>query len=150
VHRRTTMIGLLAVTTLAVGACGGSTKYANKPKPALPVNVTVYIDDARVSASPSSVGAGPVVFEVTNQSSKAESLTISGPGGSQSLASTGPITPQATAQVSVDLTSQGNYTVSTGNSSSTDASLGGPSAPRPAVVHVGVARHGAGGNLLYP
>lgn len=149
-HTRRTMIGLLAVTTLAVGACGGSSRYANRPKPALPVNVTVYIGSARVSASPSSVGAGPVIFEVTNQSSRAESLSISAPGSSGTLASTGPINPQATAQISVNLATPGDYTVGTGDSSSTDASLGSPSAIRAATVHVGPARAGADGNLQYP
>ncbi len=147
-HMRRTMTGLLAVTTLAVTGCGGSTKYANKPKPALPINLTVYIGDAKVSVSPSSVGAGPVTFEVTNQSSKAQSLVIASSSGS--LASTGPINPQGAAQVSVDLSQPGTYTVGTGNAPTTDASLNGPSGPQSATVKVGTARPSAGGTLLYP
>ncbi len=147
-HMRRTMMGLVAVTTLALSACGGSTKYVNKPKPALPINLTVYIGDSKVSVSPTAVGAGPVTFEVTNQSSKAQSFVISSSAGS--LASTGPINPQGAAQVSVNLSQPGTYTVSTGNAPSTDASLNGPSAPQSATVRVGSARPPAGGTLLYP
>src|SRR5437016_13471613 len=92
--------GTLAVTVLAISGCGGSGNFANKPRPATPVNLTVSINDQRVSVSPSSVGAGEVVFTVTNQASKAESMTIHPAGNSsQSLASTGPINPQSTSQV---------------------------------------------------
>src|SRR5579875_461590 len=106
---------MVAATALGVASCGSTQKFANRARPPLPVNLTVYINDSHVSVSPGEVGAGPVIFEVTNGASRAESLAIV-PGsaaGGQALASTGPINPQATAQVSVDLTRSGNYTVTT-------------------------------------
>ena len=140
---------MLAVTVLAISGCGNKTKYANAPRPPLPINLTVYVNDTRVSVSPSSVGAGPVVFEVTNQSTKAESIAIQPAGGGDALASTGPINPQATAQVSVDLKT-GSYTVATTPSGTTDAALAGPNSIQPATVHVGAQRAGAGSVLLSP
>jgi hypothetical protein len=113
--RRT--IGMLVLSALAVSACGGSTsKGATTPRPPAPVNVTVYIDNSRVSVSPASVSSGPVTFIVTNQASQAESLTIlpSGSAAGQSLANTAPINPQATAQFTVNFSSHGSYSVSTG------------------------------------
>jgi hypothetical protein len=143
---------MLAVAAFAVSACGSSKTYANDPSPASPVNLTVYINDSRVSVSPASVGSGPIVLVVTNQASKAESLTVQAPGsGGQALAHTGPINPQGTAQVSVNLTSPGSYTVTTGSGPTTDASLAAPSSSiRPATVVVSKARASSGTNLLQP
>jgi hypothetical protein len=155
VLRRETTIGVLAATTLVVGGCGGSSKFANKVSPPLPVNLTVYINDARVSVSPARVGAGPVIFQVTNQASKAESVAImrAGGAGGQPLATTGPINPQATAQVTVDLTAQGDYTVTTATGDggdATDASLSNPSQITPARIHVGAVRAKSHGVLMTP
>jgi hypothetical protein len=145
-------IGVLAVGAVAATACGSSKTYANKPRPPDPVNLTVYISNSRVSVSPTTVGAGPVVFIVTNQADKAESLTIQAAGsGNQSLAHTGPINPQGTAQVSVNFGSSGDYSVSTGPTTTTDASLAAPSsAIQSAIVHVTGQRAASGGNLLQP
>jgi hypothetical protein len=56
-----------------------------------------------------------VAFIVTNQASQAESLSVLRSGGStgQSLADTGPINPQATAQFTVNFTSPGRYALAT-------------------------------------
>lgn len=142
-----TIIGWLTVTALGVCGCGNSTRYANRPPPALPINLTVYISNSRVSVSPATVGAGPVVFLVTNQSNRAESISVARAGGG-SLASTGPINPQATAQVAVDFV-RGDYMVSTSNGGS-DATQAQPTSVRAAHVHVGPSRRGSGGDLLTP
>src|SRR5437764_394350 len=105
--------GVYALGALVLAGCGSSSPFANKPRPATPVNLTVYVNDSRVSVSPSSVGAGPVIFIVTNQASKTESVTIQSAGANQALATTGPINPQATAEVTVDFQS-GDYTITTG------------------------------------
>ena len=100
---RTTTIGILGVSAIAFAGCGSSKTFANDPRPATPINLTVYINNARVSVSPQAVGAGPVVFIVTNQAARAESLAIQRKGGGGSIANTGPINPQGTAQVTVNL-----------------------------------------------
>ncbi len=147
--RRTTF-ALLATGVLALAGCGGGAKFANKPRPATPVDLTVYINKQRVSVSPASVGAGPVIFIVTNQADKTESLTIQTAGNSgRPLATTGPINPQETAQVTVDFR-RGEYTVSTGKSGGSDASLAGAPAIQPAALHIGRPRPSASNALLQP
>jgi hypothetical protein len=144
--RRTT-IGMLAVSALAVSACGASSQGATTPRPPATVNLTVYIDDHRVSLSPTSVGAGPVAFIITNQASSAESLAIlpKGSAAGQPLANTGPINPQATAQVTVNFSSPGTYSVSTGGGN------GGPaSSIQAATLTVGKARGNSNNQLLQP
>jgi hypothetical protein len=138
---------MLAVSALAVSACGSTSQGATTPRPPAPVNLTVYIDNHRVSLSPSSVGAGPVAFIITNQASRAESLAIlpAGSAAGQALANTGPINPQATAQVTVNFSSPGAYSLSTGGG---QASPG--SSIRSAKLTVGKARPNSNNQLLQP
>lgn len=148
---RGTMIGLFAASAAAVSGCGSSTTFANKPRPATPVNVTVYLNDNRVSVSPSSVGAGPIVFVVTNQASKAVSLRVLAPGGSatEPLATTGPLSPQATAQVAINL-STGDYTISAGPRGTTEAALASRTTIQSARLHIGPPRASGSNALLQP
>jgi hypothetical protein len=138
---------MLAVSALAVSACGSTSQGATTPRPPAPVNLTVYIDNHRVSLSPSSVGAGPVAFIITNQASQAESLSIlpTGSAAGQALANTGPINPQATAQVTVDFSSSGAYSVSTGGGQGDSGS-----SIRAAKLTVGKARGNGNNQLLQP
>lgn len=143
--------GILAAAALSVSACGSSGgTFANRPRPAAPVNLTVYINNARVSVSPASVGAGPVVFIVTNAASQTESLTIQSPGGSQDIATTGPINPQATAEVTVDFRHPGSYSVAASKTGSTQAAQLTSSVIHPAAVHIGKARPNGSNQLLQP
>ena len=139
-------IGLLGVCALAVSACGSTSKGATAPRPPAPVNVAVYIDDSRVAVSPSTVGAGPVAFVITNQASQAESLAVLPTGGAaaQPLANTGPINPQATAQVTVDFSSPGRYSLSVG------AGGGSGGAIRAASIRIGKPRPSSDDQLLQP
>jgi len=134
---------MLAVSALAVSGCGATSKGATTPRPPAPINLTVYVDNSRVSVSPTTVGAGPVAFIITNQASQAESLSIlpAGSSAGQPLADTGPINPQATAQVTVNFTSPGSYTVS---ADGTGSSLRG------ATIHVGAARQSSANQVLQP
>ncbi len=149
--RRTTLGMMLAfAVSLTVSACGGSKHFANLPRPAAPVNLTVFINDQRVSVSPSTVGAGPVVFIITNQASNAASLVVSSSGSSSSLADTGPISPQGTAQLSVDLKSPGSYTVGIAANSSTEAAAATPTGIQSATVHVGSPRPNSSNEVGQP
>lgn len=149
-------IGQLTATTLvttatalvstACGSAGGKSPVALRP--ATPVNLAVYVNDSRVSVSPASVGAGPVIFVVTNQASHAEALAITAPGGSQ-LASTAPISPEGTTQVTVDF-KPGDYTIATAPRGATDAQLSQGSSIRSASIHIGRARASSSNQLLQP
>jgi hypothetical protein len=146
--RRTT-IGILAVSASLAG-CGSSSTFANRPRPPTPVDLTVYISSQRVLVSPSSVGAGPVNFIVTNGSAKTQTLAIQPAAGGHPLASTGPITPQATAQVTVNFSKQGDFSITTSPSGSTDASQAIPVSIKPGALHIGHPRPPASNVLLQP
>jgi hypothetical protein len=144
------MIGQLALGGLVVAACGSTGgKSASLARPPSPVNLAVYVNDSRISVSPTSVGAGPVIFVVTNQASHAESLAISKAGASQALASTAPINPQGTTQVSVNF-QPGEYTIATSPRSRTDAQLTEASPIKSASIHIGRQRASSGNQLLQP
>lgn len=142
------MIGTLAAAAVVLSACGSTGgRSAAELRPASPVTLSVYINGSRVSVSPTSVGAGPVVFVATNQAPHAESLVIS--RGSQSAASTAPINPQGTTQVTVNLT-RGSYSVATGTQGQSDAQLSEGSSIAPATIHVGAPRASSSNQVLQP
>jgi hypothetical protein len=107
----------------------------------------VYIDNSRVSVSPSTVGAGPVAFVITNQASQAESISIlrAGSPAGQSLADTGPINPQGTSQVTVNFSRPGVYSLATGG-----VDPGSSGSIRSAQIHVGAKRSSSDNQLLQP
>jgi hypothetical protein len=141
-------IGQLAIIALGVSACGsaGGTA-ASLSRPPNPVNLTVYVNDSRVSVSPGHVGAGPITFIVTNQASHAEALAIS--KGGSTLASTAPINPQGTTQVSVDF-KPGKYTIATGAQGANDAQLTKQSPIQPASIRIGRERASSSNSVLQP
>jgi hypothetical protein len=142
-------IGRLALSALVLSACGSAGgQSASLPRPPDPINMTVFVNDSRVSVSPTRVGAGPITFIVTNQASRAESLAISKANGS-TLASTAPINPQGTTQVSVDF-KPGEYTITTGPRGRNDAQRSKQSSIRPASIHIGRERESSGSALLQP
>jgi hypothetical protein len=143
--------GTLLLSSVLVGCGSSGGHFANRPRPPSPINLTVYVNDHRVSVSPSSVGAGPIVFIVTNQASRSESLRISPSGNpsAQPLADTSPISPQATAQVTVNVV-PGEYTVAASGGGATEAAAAVPSGIQPALLHIGRARPSASGQLLSP
>ncbi len=141
-------IGQLAITALVVAACGSAGgKSASVSRPPNPVNLTVYVNDSKVSVSPTSVGAGPITFIVTNQATHAESLAIKMDGST--LASTAPINPQGTTQVSVNF-KPGRYTISTGDLGKNDAQLSKQSSIRSASIHIGRERASSSNSVLQP
>jgi hypothetical protein len=139
---------MLALSIVAVAGCGGGARFADKARPPTPVNLTVFINDARVSVSPSSVGAGPVVFIITNQASRAEAVTIRAASGGGPLASTAPINPQATSDVTVNF-HPGDYTVTTSTPATANALATGTTV-KSASLHIGPSRSNANNVLLEP
>ncbi len=145
-------IPLLCLTAVAVVGCGGSGgHFANLPRPPSPVNVSVYINDQRVSVSPSAVGAGPVDFIVTNQASQSESMEIlpAGASAAQPVTTTGPISPQATAQIKVNL-GKGSYRVGTGPQGQTEAAQATHTGIQAATLKIGHERPSASNQLMSP
>jgi hypothetical protein len=122
---------------MLVAGCGGGTHYADKNKPAPPINLTAVVNDQAISASPASFGAGPVVFYVSNEGSQTETLSIVKLSTEKIVADTGPINPGTPSQVQVNFT-PGEYAV-VANGKITPANL-----------HVGKSRANGDGVLLEP
>jgi hypothetical protein len=89
------------------------------------------------------------VFIVSNGATQTEAITIKSSDGS-SLGTTGPINPQATAQVTVDFRNPGDYRVSAGRSGQSQAAQSQPSSIQDATVHIGKKRPSASDQLLQP
>jgi len=134
---------LVGAAVAALVGCGTEDDYANKPRPPAPINVTASIGDDRISVSPPSFGAGPVVFIVTNQSGRSQDVTLAtdtlGSGKTGIRQSTGPINPQDTGQIQVNL-EKGTYTVQV----KSDTGI------QPATLVVGAKRKSAQDDLLQP
>ena len=135
---------MLAIAALACGAagCGGDDDFANRPRPATPINVTAAISTSKVSVSPRTFGAGPIVMIISNQTPARQTVTIETEelGGSQPgvRRSTGPIGPNGTGTLQVDVR-KGTYAVSVRDR-----------AIEPASVEVGDPRKSAQDELLQP
>lgn len=139
---RKRMVGVLGVSALVAGCGSGS--HENGARPPSPVNVTVSVTNARVSVSPSHVGAGPVVLIVSNISDGSRDLTLVPPDGAGSScveqkASSGPINPQGTARLPLDLV-EGDCLVA----------VRGDRATRAARLTVTAERESAQSDLLQP
>jgi hypothetical protein len=101
------MLGALGAAVLMIAGCGSGSAYENTPRPPAPINVAVNLTNARVRVSPAHVGAGPVVLLVANEGTRSRDLTLQAPSGGGSCldaqTSSGPINPQGTARLAVDL-----------------------------------------------
>jgi hypothetical protein len=100
---------------LVVAGCGGADDdYANKPRPPAPIVISASIGSDRVSVSPRTFGAGPITLIVTNQTERAQDLTLETDeigGDAPGLAQTsGPINPGDTASLKADLR-RGTYKI---------------------------------------
>jgi hypothetical protein len=135
----------LAAAALCIAfatGCGEEDDYENELRPPTPIVVSAAVTDSRISVSPRQFGAGPVNLIVTNQTQRAQEITLetdevggSEPGIQQR---TGPINPGDTASLKADLR-QGTYRVATDSENI-----------RPAALAVGDARPSAQDELLQP
>lgn len=131
-----------AGVAVALSGCGGGgDDYANKPRPAPPINVTAAISTKKISLSPKKFGAGPVVIIVSNQTGDEQTLTLQTDelGGNQPgiKQSTDPIAPRGTGTLKADVR-EGSYALSASD---------GPSAT---TLEVGPKRKSAQNELLQP
>jgi hypothetical protein len=121
---------------LALGGCGGGNDYKNELRPPSPINVTAYVSPNRVSVSPNTFGAGPIVVVVTNQSPAPQEITFTDGGGKVTQSTH--IDPGNTGELKLDVP-QGSYSVRTGSDTI-----------RAATVTVGPQRQSAQNQLLQP
>jgi hypothetical protein len=130
------------VSVLLVGCGGEEANYANEPRPPAPITISARIGDDRVSVSPREFGAGPITLIVSNQTRRAQELTLQteelggdAPGIEQN---SGPINPGDTASLKADLR-RGTYKIAVdGNGIAAT------------ILSVGAARPSAQNELLQP
>jgi hypothetical protein len=141
ITRNGAAVAAAGVAVALSGCGGGGDDYANKPRPASPINVTAAISTKKISLSPKKFGAGPVVIIVSNQTGSEQTLTLQTDelGGSQPgiKQSTDPIAPRGTGTLKADVR-EGTYALS--------ASDG----PSPTTLEVGPKRKSAQNELLQP
>jgi hypothetical protein len=131
--------GLVAPLVLVgvVAGCGSQTNYANDPRPASNADVSAAITQGRIHVSPNSIGAGPLVVTVANLEHHSYDVELVPVAGGKSARS-GPINPQGTATIQLDV-SQGTYRVRVAKGTIT-----------PDLLKVGKARKSAQNELLQP
>lgn len=128
------------VVAVALVGCGGSSDFANKPRPPVPLQLTGVITKNKVTISPNKVGAGPVVITVSNQTQQSRTLTLDGNGIQERV---GPINPLDTAQLQKTL-KPGRYRVTAGSEAAT------PTTIRPATLLIGKERKSGSDKVLLP
>jgi hypothetical protein len=139
---------ILAVGAITVAGCGSSGGTAvSRVGPPNPLSVSVLITNSRIAVAPSSFGAGPILFTVTNQATSSRTLAIFR-GRGRRVADTAPLNPQGSTQVSVVL-HRGRYTLTAGSRERTDAQRNAAQA-QPLTIVVGRTRRSSGSTLLTP
>lgn len=140
-------LALVALGGLLVAGCGSTTplSFKGKSRPSPAVDVSVYVSDRDISISPSAVGAGLVVFYVTNQATRAELITvIRAHHPDAPVLKSGDLQPNGTATVTAELR-KGHYEL-TGS-----GFVGGNPAPiTPASLQIGAPRQAGDSALLQP
>ena len=147
-RRRITKVGrarfsLLVAGTVAASAlvaCGSGEDFKNEPRPAVPVQLTGVITDDEVSVQPSTIGAGPVVLIISNQSDQSHTVTLEGERTTQRV---GPINPLDTGRIQETL-EPGTYTVKAGSERAAVREI------RPAQLLIGEKRKPSSDTVLLP
>ncbi len=130
----------IAAATGGLAGCGGEDDFENKPRPAVPVQLTGVITERKLTVSPDSLGAGPVVLTVSNQTQQAHTITLEGESIREEV---GPVNPLDTATIQKTL-QQGSYTVKAGSDRATPREIG------EATLNVGPPRRSSSDELLLP
>jgi hypothetical protein len=131
---------LLATAAMTAAGCGGSSHFANKPRPPVPVQLTGVITDKGVTISPNRVGAGPIVLLISNQTQQAHTITLDGQSTEDTV---GPINPLDTAKLQQTL-KQGSYQVKAGSDRAVAREI------KPAKLSVGPQRRDSSNQVLLP
>jgi hypothetical protein len=134
-------VAILAAGAMVVLVTGcGSPDFKNKPRPAVPLDLTGVITDKKVTVSPNKVGAGPIQITISNQTRDAHTLTLEGDSVRERV---GPINPLDTATIQKTLRT-GTYEVRAGSSVAVAHEI------KPATLVIGKPRKDSNNQLLTP
>ena len=124
---------------MAVAGCGED-DFENRPRPAVPVELTGVIQENEVTVSPSKVGAGPILITISNQTDAAHSITLEGESVRETVP---PVNPLDTATIQKTLR-QGTYEIRAGSPRAVAREI------RPAQLNIGRPRKSSSDELLLP
>jgi hypothetical protein len=135
------LAAVLIAGAVAVPVAGcGEDDFENRPRPAVPVELTGVIQEDKVTVSPSKVGAGPILITISNQTDAAHSITLEGESVRETVP---PVNPLDTATIQKTL-KQGTYEVRAGSARAVAREI------RPAELTIGKPRKDSSGELLLP
>jgi hypothetical protein len=139
---RTRTAALLAAVlgVVVISGCGDDDDFENDPRPPVPVQLSGVITESEVSVEPRSIGAGPIVLIVSNQTEQSHSVTLDGPSGTEEV---GPINPLDTGRIQHNL-EQGSYEIRAGSDEAVDEEID------PAKLKVGPPRPSSSNDVLLP
>ena len=121
-----TASGCITAAALAFASgCGAENDYANDPRPPAPIFVSAAVSPQKISVSKTSIGAGPVTFQIANLTEDAQQVTVetrdlSNDAGIKQTSSV--INPDGTATLKVNI-KRGSYVVSVKKKSILEARL---------------------------
>jgi hypothetical protein len=101
---------LLVCGLLVLGGCGEE-KFKNEPRPAPAIELTGVIQPGAVRVSPDTVGAGPILITISNQTTDPHTVTLSGESVEETV---GPVQPMDTGTIQKTL-APGFYQVKAGS-----------------------------------
>jgi hypothetical protein len=130
---------LTTVLAVAGAGCGGS-DFKNKPRPAVPLELTGVIQQSKVTISPNKVGAGPILITISNQTKDSHTVTLEGDRVKERV---GPVNPLDTATIQKSL-APGTYEVRAGSS------VAVPKEIAPATLTIGRRRANSSNRVLLP
>jgi hypothetical protein len=139
----TTRVARGAAAVLISGAlltACGDTKFENKPRAPIRVELTGVIRPDKVTVSPDKVGAGPVSILIANQTKADHTITLDGGSVRKQV---GPIAPGDTATIASTL-APGDYEVRAGSTAAVPKEIG------PAELTIGKPRGNSNDDLLLP
>ena len=132
----------LCAAGFALAGCGED-DFANEPRPPTPKQLTGVITEEKVTVSPNSLGAGPVVITVSNQTEQPHTITLESADGGTIREQSSPINPLDTATIQRTLT-PGAYEVRAGSAQAVAREI------NPAQLRIGPARKSGSDELLLP
>jgi hypothetical protein len=142
--RRIRAGALLALCALGPALAGcGDDDFKNDARPPVPTQLTGVITEQKVTVSPDSVGAGPVIITISNQTKGSHTVTLESASGGTIREQVGPINPLDTATIQRTLT-QGEYTVKAGSEQAVKREIA------PATLRIGGSRKSGSDQLLLP
>ena len=106
---RAILAALVALAAVAIAGCGRD-DFANDPRPPVPAEITVEIDNRAVLISPSEFGAGLVNFTIANLSDRAATFSLEGP----TAAASDEIPPGGNAVLKAEMETGGYVAVADG------------------------------------